>query len=344
MLRLILQIAQELKSNRKTPQIPNTTQMPHIMHPRAQPLEGRHLGMLFEKSSTRTRVSFEVAMVRLGGSALFLEAQSMQLARGESPADTARVLSRYLDALVIRTNAHTRLRAFADAATIPVINGLSNHEHPCQILADLQTIHERLPGPLRERVVSWFGDGNNNMARSWIAASVHFGFALRFACPRILAPPQDMLRRARERGARITLFQDPRQAADGADVCTTDVWVSMGDEAEAQTRIALCRDFQVTRTLLEQAKPEVVFLHCLPAHRGREVTSEVLDAPQAAVWDQAENRLWSQMAILLWCFGLVGTGRSCSPVVSALENGARQNKTPPNRGSSQTDTRAETGP
>ena len=262
-----------------------------------RPLEGKMLAMVFEKPSTRTRVSFHVGMRQLGGDALDLSADSTQIGRGESIADTARVLSRYVDAIMIRTSAPEHLVELANHASVPVINGLTDQTHPCQVMADVMTIEERR-GPIGSQVVAWSGDGNN-MATSWIHAAVAFGFELRLACPDSLPPPADVLAWAKKKGARVHVTADAAEAATGADCIVTDAWLSMGDRAES--RHNLLRPFQVDDQLMALAKEDAIFMHCLPAHRGEEVTASVIDGPQSVVWDEAENRLHAQKGILSWC-------------------------------------------
>ena len=262
-----------------------------------RPLEGKMLAMVFEKPSTRTRVSFHVGMRQLGGDAVDLSAEETQLGRGESVADTARVLSRYVDAIMIRTSAPEKLVELASHASVPVINGLTDQTHPCQVMADVMTIEERR-GEIANQVVAWSGDGNN-VATSWIHAAVSFGFELRIACPESLSPAADLLAWAKENGARVHLTTDAAEAAAGADCVVTDAWLSMGDES--QSRHNLLRPFQVDDHLMALAKPDAMFMHCLPAHRGEEVTASVIDGPQSVVWDEAENRLHAQKGILSWC-------------------------------------------
>ncbi len=266
----------------------------------AQPFAGKALAMVFEKPSTRTRVSFERAIRQLGGDAIVLEAQGSQLGRGETVADTARVLSRYVDAIMIRTTSEAKLLEMAEHATVPVINGLTDRTHPCQLMADVMTFEEHR-GAIENKVVTWSGDGNN-MASSWIHAAVRIGFELRLACPEILAPPEDVLNWAREQGGRIRVMSDVEAAVEGADCVVTDTWVSMGDEDnDSQQRRNLLRTYQVDDRLMARAKPDAIFMHCLPAHRGDEVTASVIDGPKSVVWDEAENRLHAQKGILYWC-------------------------------------------
>lgn len=266
----------------------------------ARPLAGKSLAMIFMKSSTRTRVSFEVGAWQLGGHALFLSPRDIQLGRGEPVADTARVLSRYVDGIMIRTFAHDEVEALARHATVPVINGLTDLLHPCQILADLLTVRQHLGG-IDGRVVAWVGDGNN-MANSWLNAAYRLGFELRLACPEGYDPDPVILERART-GARIVLTRDPREAAEGADVVNTDVWASMGQEAEQEQRAKAFAGYLVDEALMARAKRDAIFLHCLPAHRGEEVTNEVIEGPRSRVWDEAENRLHIQKAIMAVLMG-----------------------------------------
>jgi ornithine carbamoyltransferase len=261
-------------------------------------LPGRTLAMIFEKPSTRTRVSFEVAMKDLGGDVVVLTQSEMQIGRGETIEDTAKVLSRYVDAIMMRTISAEKLNELARYASIPVINGLTGRSHPCQLLADIMTFEEKL-GPISGRTIAWSGDGNN-MASTWIEAAVQFGFELRLACPAQLSPPQMTVRWAQSKGARIVQTEDPREAARDADCVVTDTWVSMSDEPEDH-RHDLLAPFRVDEALMALAKPEAIFMHCLPAHREEEVTGGVIDGPQSAVWDEAENRLHVQKGILMWC-------------------------------------------
>ncbi len=262
-----------------------------------KPLAGKTLAMIFEKPSTRTRVSFEVAMRQLGGDVVMLSGKEIQLGRGETIADTAKVLSRYVDAIMIRTWGEDRLIEMADAATVPVINGLTDNSHPCQLMADVMTFEEHR-GPISGKLVAWTGDGNN-VARSWIRAAVQFDFELRLACPEDLQPPADLLAWANGQGARVSVSSDPDSVVRDADCVVTDTWVSMGDK-EAPSRHNLLRPYQVNDRLMSLAKPEAVFMHCLPAHRGEEVSESVIDGPQSVVFDEAENRLHAQKGILLW--------------------------------------------
>lgn len=265
-----------------------------------RPLAGKTLGMIFTKSSTRTRVSFEVGAYQLGGQALFLSARDIQLGRGEPVRDTARVLSRYVDGIMIRTFSHAEVEELAAYATVPVINGLTDLLHPCQILADLLTIQEAL-GSWENRVVAWIGDGNN-MANSWLHAAGVLGFELRLACPEGYEPNHEIFTQAAEQ-TRVVMTEDPDEAAQGAHVVTTDVWASMGQEEESETRRLAFDGYVVDAALMALAAPDAIFLHCLPAHRGEEVTAEVLEGPQSRVWDEAENRLHAQKALLATLMG-----------------------------------------
>jgi ornithine carbamoyltransferase len=267
---------------------------------RDRPLDGKTLALIFEKPSTRTRVSFEVAMRQLGGDTIVLGTGDSQLGRGETIADTARVLSRYVDAIMLRTNHAEKLDDMARYATVPVINGLTDASHPCQIMADVMTLEEQ-KGSLREQVVAWSGDGNN-VAVSWIHAAVRFGFELRLACPEPLRPPAPVVDWARREGGRVAVTTAPEEAAAGADCVVTDTWVSMGVEASVN-RHNLLLPYQVNEALMAQAKPDAIFMHCLPAKRGEEVTAGVIDGPRSVVWDEAENRLHVQKGILAWCLG-----------------------------------------
>ncbi|MBY0490901.1 MAG: ornithine carbamoyltransferase [Gemmatimonadaceae bacterium] len=266
-----------------------------------KPLAGKALAMLFMKSSTRTRMSFEVGALQLGGSAHFLSPRDVQIGRGEPIADTARVLSRYVHGIMIRTFAHQDAVDLAADADVPVINGLTDLSHPCQILADILTVHQHR-GTIRGKTVAWIGDGNN-MANSWIEAAAHLGFTLTIACPEGFEPDEQFLALAREKAADVRLLRDPREAVAGADVVTTDVWASMGQEEEQAKRALAFALYQVDDTLMELAAPHAIFLHCLPAHRGEEVTASVIDGPQSVVWDEAENRLHIQKAIMAVLMG-----------------------------------------
>jgi ornithine carbamoyltransferase len=288
----LLDLSQKLKARQKDGQ-------------RVTPLLGKTLGLIFEKSSTRTRVSFEVGMYQLGGQSLFLSSKDLQIGRGETIPDTARVLSRYLDGLVIRTFGHEIVEEMARHATIPIINGLTDRHHPCQVLADLLTIQEKKQ-KLQGLKVSYVGDGNN-MANSWLEGAAKLGLHLTLACPPGYEPDretyQEALKEAAKSGAKIVITHDPRVAAEDADVLYTDVWASMGQEQEHKKRLSAFQGFQLNQPLLRLAKPEVLVMHCLPAHRGEEITDEVLDGPHSIVWDQAENRLHLQKAVLLKWMG-----------------------------------------
>ena len=266
-----------------------------------KPLAGKSLAMIFLKSSTRTRVSFEVGTYQLGGHALFLSPRDVQLGRGEPIADTARVLSRYVDGIMIRTFAHQDIEELARYADVPVINGLTDLVHPCQVLADLLTVRQHVGTPLNELKVAWIGDGNN-MANSWINAAYTFGFDLRIACPEGYEPADHLVDRARKT-ASITITRDPGEAAKGADVVNTDVWASMGQEEEQKQRERAFRGFTVNSALMKKADKGAIFLHCLPAHRGEEVAADVIDGAQSRVWDEAENRLHIQKAIMAALMG-----------------------------------------
>ena len=258
-----------------------------------EPLKNRVLGMIFEKASTRTRLSFEAGMIQLGGQAIFLSPRDTQLGRGEPIGDAAIVMSRMLDAVMIRTFAHSTLTEFAANSRVPVINGLSDDLHPCQLLADMQTYQEHR-GSIKGKTVAWIGDGNN-MCNSYIEAAMQFDFQLRVACPEGYEPSATLLAQA---GERVQVLRDPRAAVAGAHLVSTDVWASMGQEDEAAARLKLFQPYQVNRALLDAAAEDVLFLHCLPAHRGEEISEDLLDDPRSAAWDQAENRLHVQKALL----------------------------------------------
>jgi ornithine carbamoyltransferase len=266
----------------------------------SRPLAGKTLALIFEKPSTRTRVSFEVAMRQLGGDAIVLSAKEMQLRRGESVADTARVLSRYVDAIMLRTDRAAKLAEMAAHATVPVINGLTENSHPCQLMADMLTFEEHR-GPIAGQVVAWCGDGNN-VARSWIEAAARFGFVLRLATPDALRPPETLVDWARLEGARIELTEDPEAAVAGARCVVADTWISMSDDP-AESRHNLLAPYKVTTALMARAAPDAIFMHCLPAHRGEEVDATVIDGPQSVVFDEAENRLHAQKGVLAWALG-----------------------------------------
>ena len=287
-LRRILSISRELKAERRGAR-------------RGEgPLAGKVLAMIFERPSTRTRVSFDVGMRELGGETLMLTGEEMQLGRGETIADTARVLSRYVDAIMIRILDHQALTELAEYATVPVINGLTKVSHPCQVMADVLTFEDHR-GSIAGKTVAWTGDTNNVLA-SWIHAAARFDFKLRVATPPELAPKVDIVNWARRNGASVHLTADAFEAVDGADCVVTDTWVSMGDD-ESERRHNLLKPFQVNKRLMAAAQPDAIFMHCLPAHRDEEVTTEVIDGPQSVVFDEAENRLHAQKGILAWCLG-----------------------------------------
>ncbi len=289
-LRRILDMAHAMKRVGK--------RVPAKYKPRG--IEDAVLAMIFEKPSTRTRVSFDVAMRQLGGQTLSLNHTDLQLGRGESIADTARVLSRYIDAIMIRANEHTTLLELARHASVPVINGLTDKSHPCQVMADIMTFEEKL-GPIKGRTVAWVGDGNN-VAVSWIHAAARFGFELRIACPETLRPAASVIDWAKREKGALVIGNDSRKAVRGADCVVTDTWVSMGDTDGARRRKILA-PFAVDTELMAHAARGAIFMHCLPAYRGREVAPDVIDGPQSAVFDEAENRLHAQKAILAWCLG-----------------------------------------
>ncbi len=285
----ILHLAADLKAK-------NRAGTPHRL------LDGKSLAMIFEKSSTRTRVSFEVGIFQLGGQALFLSPDHIQMGRGEPIRDTARVISRYVHGVMIRTYAQENIEEFAHYSDVPVINGLSDLLHPCQIMADIMTVQEHV-GPIRERSVAWIGDGNN-MANSWLNAADKFGFRLRLACPEGYEPNSQIYQRVKGSNAdRILLTRDPVEAVVGADVVTTDVWASMGQEKETNERRKKFAGYQVNEALMAKAAPDAIFLHCLPAHRGEEVTPDVFESAASKVWDEAENRLHTQKAIMVELMG-----------------------------------------
>jgi ornithine carbamoyltransferase len=261
------------------------------------PLAGKTLAMIFEKPSTRTRVSFEVGMVQLGGHPLVIMGDNSQLGRGETVADTARVLSRMVDGVMLRTDSHDKLMEMAHYCTVPVINALTDNSHPCQLLADIMTIEEHR-GPIGGKVVTWIGDGNN-MANSYVEAAVRFGFELRLCCPDELMVDNHYLDWAANEGGNVSVVKDPKQAASGSDVIVTDTWVSMGD-TDYDRRMELLTPYQVNAGLMAEAQNDAVFLHCLPAHRNEEVTDDVLDGKNSVVWDEAENRLHAQKGVMVW--------------------------------------------
>jgi len=260
---------------------------------------GKVLAMLFSKPSTRTRVSFDVGMRQLGGETIVLNASELQLGRGETIADTARVLSRYVDVIMLRTTDHADLLELAEHADVPVINGLTDLSHPCQVFADVMTFEEYL-GPISGRKIAWIGDANNNVATSWLHAASMFGFTLSIACPAAYRPSQELVEQSAAHGGQIVIHEDPGAAIAGADCVLTDVWVSMGHD-DGEQRMKLLRDYQVGAALMSRAAPHAIFMHCLPAQRGHEVTGEVIDGPQSVVFEEAENRMHAQRAILAWC-------------------------------------------
>ncbi|MFO0388453.1 MAG: ornithine carbamoyltransferase [Alphaproteobacteria bacterium] len=286
-IRQLLTRAAQLKKDRKAGHMPPL-------------LAGKKLAMIFEKNSTRTRVSFEVGIMELGGHPLAFNGNELQLGRGETIGDTAQVLSRYVDAIMLRCHDHAKLLELAENATVPVINGLTEFSHPCQILADILTFEENL-GDIKGKTIAWVGDGNN-VAQSWIQAAALLGFSIKLACPPKLRPLSEVVDWAKKRGAVIEVVEDPKVAAVGVDAVTTDTWVSMGDP-DADAQMALLEGYQVDEALMALANKNAIFLHCLPAHRGQEVTAGVIDGPQSRVFDEAENRLHVQKAILLWCMG-----------------------------------------
>ena len=260
------------------------------------------LMLIFEKPSTRTRVSFDVAMRQLGGQSMALNHTDLQVGRGEPISDTAKVISRYVDAIMIRANKHETLTELAEHATVPVINGLTDRTHPCQIIADIMTFEEAR-GPIKGRKVAWTGDGNN-VAASWIQAAARFSFTLALACPPQLNPERAVLEWAKSQGGDVRLTEEPQEAVAGADCIVTDTWVSMGQQQEATRRKQLLGPYAVDDSLMRQANKDAIFMHCLPAYRGLEVAASVIDGPQSVVWEEAENRLHAQKAILAWCLGV----------------------------------------
>ncbi len=266
----------------------------------SRPLAGKTLALIFEKPSTRTRVSFEVGMRQLGGEVIVLSGKDTQIGRGETIADTAKVLSRYVNAIMLRTDSAAKLHELAENASVPVINGLTEASHPCQLMADILTFEEHR-GPIAGQVVAWCGDGNN-VARSWIEAAVRFDFTLRLATPPGLRPPEDSMAWARAEGGRIELTDDPAEAVAGARCVVTDTWVSMSDDP-ASSRHNLLAPYKVTQALMAQAARDAIFMHCLPAHRGEEMDADVIDGPQSVVFDEAENRLHAQKGVLAWVMG-----------------------------------------
>jgi ornithine carbamoyltransferase len=288
-IRHLLNVGLEIKSKRRRGE-----------KAKDRPLEGKILAMVFDKPSTRTRVSFDVGMRELGGETLMLTGKEMQLGRGESIADTARVLSRYVDAIMIRTLDHAMVTELAQYASIPVINGLTKVTHPCQIMADIMTFEEHR-GSIQGRTIAWTGDANNVLA-SWVHAAARLDFRLKIASPPELAPRPELLSWAKQEGAKISVTTDAFEAAEGAHAVITDCWVSMGDDDEFR-RQNLLKPYQVNSRLMGVADKDAIFMHCLPAHRGEEVTDEVMDGPQSVVFDEAENRLHAQKGILAWCLG-----------------------------------------
>lgn len=267
-----------------------------------RPLEGKTLALIFEKPSTRTRVSFEVGMRQLGGEVTMLSGAEIQLGRGETISDTGRVLSRYVDIIMLRTFDDAKLYALAEGASVPVINGLTNQTHPCQVMADLMVVEEKL-GSLKGKTAVWLGDGTDNVLTSWIHAAPIFDFSVRVICPPEFAPDADLLIAAQKKGVKVTVSADTKNV-DGADIVLTDCWVSMHN-SDAAARHERLSPYQVDAALMKRAAPNAIFLHCLPAHRNEEVTDEVMDGPQSVVWDEAENRLHAQKAILCWCMGVI---------------------------------------
>jgi len=263
-----------------------------------KPLAGKMLALIFDKPSTRTRISFDVGMQQLGGKTLMLTGAEMQLGRGETMADTARVLSRYVDIIMIRTLDQDMLHELADNSSVPVINGMTKTSHPCQVLTDVMTFEEK-KGPIKGRVVAWTGD-SNNVQTSWVHAAAKFGFELRIATPKEFAPRSIIREWAQHQGAKVTFTESPEDAVAGADCVVTDTWVSMGDEDTTNRRHNLLKPYQVNERLIAGAAKDALFMHCLPAHRGEEVTDEIMDGPRSVVFDEAENRLHAQKAVLVW--------------------------------------------
>jgi len=270
-----------------------------FVHP-DRPLADKSLAMIFEKPSTRTRVSFEMAMHQLGGTAIVLQGNDMQLGRGETVSDTAQVLSGFVDAVMLRADNHESLLEMAEHAAVPVINALTDFSHPCQVMADVLTFEEHR-GSIKGKKIAWSGDGNN-VAVSWIHAAVLFDCELVLACPKEFSPPTQVLEWAANNGGKVRLTHAPDEAADGADCIITDTWISMGDK-NVEDRIAILTPYQVNRKLIRRTNKDSLFMHCLPAHRGEEVTDEVIDGPRSVIWEEAENRLHIQKSILMWCFG-----------------------------------------
>ncbi len=281
-LRLVLDLARLAKEDRQAI---------------GRPMKDKTLAMIFDRPSTRTRVSFEVAAHQLGGQAIVLSSRDMQLGRGETVADTAKVLSRYIDAIMIRTDSHEKVLELAENATVPVVNGLTDWSHPCQVMADIMTIEERR-GPIGGKTLAWSGD-TSNVAVSLVHAAVKLEFALHIACPASMAPPKDLLDWVHRENGAVRIFDDPVDAVRGADAVLTDTWISMGID-DSENRHEILEPYRVDAELMGHARDDALFLHCLPAHRGEEVTAEVIDGPKSAVFDEAENRLHAQKAILAW--------------------------------------------
>jgi ornithine carbamoyltransferase len=292
-LRAMIDVAKKWKAARKG--LDNGAPDPEPV------LKGKMLALIFEQVSTRTRVSFDVGMRQMGGSTMYLTGSELQLGRGEAIADTGKVLSRYVDAITIRTLSHDYLTELAANATVPVINSLTKRSHPCQLMADILT-YEVAKGPIAGATVTWCGDANNNVATSWVHAAGKFGFTMRMAFASGFGPDNETVSWARDNGVELELMSDPGKAVADADVVVTDTWVSLGDEEDVFARHRRLSPYQVTDDLMAKAKPDAVFMHCLPAHRGEEMTASVIDGKQSVVWDEAENRLHAQKAVLAWCF------------------------------------------
>lgn len=284
-LRKIIELAKDLKRQLKKGNA-------------SQPLPGKQLAMIFEKPSTRTRTSFEIGINQLGGNAIILNTENSQIGRGESTSDTAKVLSRYVDLIMIRCFNHETLLELAKYSSAPVINGLTDYSHPCQVMADIMTFEEHI-GTIKGKKIAWIGDGNN-MTNSWIHAAARFSFTLHIATPKQYKPEQQLVDWANENGGNVVWSDNPANAAKDADAINTDTWVSMGSK-DAAARMKLLQNFQVNINLMSLAKKNAIFMHCLPAHRGEEVTIEVIDGPQSVIFDEAENRLHAQKAIMIWC-------------------------------------------
>lgn len=292
--REIIEKAKQLKKTAK-----EQNESKGFVHGNA-PLKDQALAMIFEKPSTRTRVSFEMAMHQLGGKSVVLQNHDMQLGRGESVSDTTKVLSGFVDAIMIRANSHEDMLEMAETSTVPIINALTDFSHPCQIMADILTFEEHR-GPITGKKIAWSGDGNN-VAVSWIHAAVLFDCELAVASPKEYAPLEQVVGWAKNNGGKVTITENPVEAAKGADCVITDTFISMGDE-NAEKRLQDLAPYQVDENLMSNAKEDAIFMHCLPAHRGEEVTADVIDGPKSVIWDEAENRLHIQKAILMWCFG-----------------------------------------